>query len=101
MEESLNVQDAKFLKQRKLTLAAIENAEIKKELLLTKLEKLRLEAVLSCVLIDTESNDMTKEFQQLSMRSMKGLTSSKSTLASTASCAHLPSISSPASTFKV
>ena len=94
-------QDEKFKKQQKLTIAAIENAEIKKELLLTKLEKLRLEAVLSCVLIDTETNDMTKEFQQLSTRSMKMLTSSKSTLASTASCAHLPSISSPGSTFKV
>lgn len=91
-----------YEKQRKLTMAAIENAEIKKELLLTKLEKLRLEAVLSCVLIDTESNDMTKEFQQLSRRSKRCLTSSsKSTLASAASCAHLPSLSSPASTFKV
>ena len=94
-------QDDKFKKQQKLTIAAIENAEIKKELLLTKLEKLRLEAVLSCVLIDTETNDMTKEFQQLSTRSMKMLTSSKSTLASATSCAHLPSISSPGSTFKV
>ncbi|XP_066911310.1 uncharacterized protein [Clytia hemisphaerica] len=99
-DKKLSKQDEKFKKQQKLTMAAIENAEIKKELLMTKLEKLRLEAVLSCVLIDTETNDMTKEFQQLSMRSMKLLTSSKSTLASTTSCAHLPSISSPGSTFK-
>ncbi|XP_057307803.1 kinesin-related protein 7-like [Hydractinia symbiolongicarpus] len=83
-------------RRENITLAAIENAEIKKELLLTKLEKIRLEAVLSCVMMNNESVDMTKEFKQLSQNSMKRLTTSRSTLSSSASCAQLPTSSSGA-----
>ena len=79
----------KVQRNEKITLAAIENTEIKKELLLTKLEKIRLEAVLSCVMMTSESSDMTKEFQQISLNSIRKMTSSRSTLSSSASCAHL------------
>ena len=70
-------------RSEKLSLAAIENAEIRKELLLTKLEKNRLEAVLSCIIAETRG-DSTK------LTSIKHMMSSKSTLSSSASCSSIP-----------
>ena len=70
-------------RSEKLSLAAIENTEIRKELLLTKLEKNRLEAVLSCIIAETRG-DPTK------LTSIKHMMSSKSTLSSSASCSSIP-----------
>ena len=99
--ETLSMSEEKAKRNEKITLAAIENTEIKKELLLTKLEKIRLEAVLSCVMMTSDSNDMTKEFQQLAVNSMRNLTTSRSTLSSSTSCAQLSVNTTPDSTYQV
>ena len=70
-------------RSEKLSLAAIENTEIRKELLLTKLEKNRLEAVLSCIIAETRG-DPTK------LTSIKHMMTSKSTVSSSASCSSIP-----------
>ena len=73
-------------KNEKLTLQAIENAELKKELLLTKLEKIRLEAMLSCVMMRVSNADVEDEFRKISINS---ITSSSSTLRSTTSLTNI------------
>ena len=73
-------------KSEKLTLQAIENAELKKELLLTKLEKIRLEAMLSCVMMRVSNTDVEDGFKKISLNS---ITSSTSTLRSTTSLTNI------------
>jgi len=73
-------------KNEKLTLQAIENAELKKELLLTKLEKIRLEAMLSCVMMRVSNSDVEDGFKKISLNS---ITSSTSTLRSTTSLTNI------------
>lgn len=80
----VNKEQAK--KNEKLTLQAIENAELKKELLLTKLEKIRLEAMLSCVMMRVSPTEVEQGFRQMSVNS---ITSSTSTLRSTASLTNI------------
>ena len=81
----VNKEQAK--RNEKLTLQAIENAELKKELLLTKLEKIRLEAMLSCVMMRVSPTEVDQGFRQMSVNS---ITSSTSTLRSTASLTNIP-----------
>ena len=81
----VNKEQAK--RNEKLTLQAIENAELKKELLLTKLEKIRLEAMLSCVMMRVSPTEVDQGFRQMSLNS---ITSSTSTLRSTASLTNIP-----------
>ena len=97
--DELNQGDAKWVSRRslvdkdqakkneKLTLQAIENAELKKELLLTKLEKIRLEAMLSCVMMRVSPTEVEEGFRKLSVNS---ITSSSSTLRSTTSLTNIP-----------
>ena len=80
-----STSEEKTKQNQQLTLAAIENAELKKELLLTKLEKIRLEAMLSCVMMKTPQ-EFSREFRKLSGSSMA---SSRSTLRSESSFANL------------
>ena len=80
----VNKEQAK--KNEKLTLQAIENAELKKELLLTKLEKIRLEAMLSCVMMRAANTDVDDGFRKISLNS---ITSSTSTLRSTTSLTNI------------
>lgn len=74
-------------KSEKLTLQAIENAELKKELLLTKLEKIRLEALLSCAMMRWSPTEVEDGFRRISVNS---ITSSTSTLRSTSSLTNIP-----------
>ena len=96
--EEWNIGGAKWLSRRslvsqeqakkteKLTLQAIENAELKKELLLTKLEKIRLEAMLSCVMMRLSPTEVERDFRKISLNS---ITSSASTLRSTSSLTNI------------
>eukprot|EP00794_Sanderia_malayensis_P005306 gene5306-5975_t len=81
------VSEEQAKKNQRMTLQAIENAELKKELLLTKLEKIRLEAMLSCVMMRLSPNEVDSGFRKISVNS---ITSSTSTLKSTASLTNIP-----------
>lgn len=96
--DDANINDGKWISRRslldkeqakkneKLTLQAIENAELKKELLLTKLEKIRLEAMLSCVMMRMSPTEIESGFRKISVNS---ITSSTSTLRSTTSLTNI------------
>ena len=75
-------------------LATTEHEKLKRELMLTKLEKSRLEAVLSCVLL-TNDIDIDNE------SNLKNLTMSRSTLSSSTSMAQLAKCSRTSSPFQV
>ena len=59
----------------------VEHEKLKRELMLTKLEKSRLEAVLSCVLLTNDVN--------IGEENVKNLTMSRSTLSSSTSTGRL------------